>query len=80
MPETEQATGSKAPLGWLLLIVVMASLLYVLSIGPAVAFVSQKYSPSMGDAVLRKLYASVHWLHEHTILERPITAWVELWI
>ncbi len=57
-------------------LLVALPLLYVLSIGP-VAMFSMKTGWSMRGGEV--LYAPVIWLHDHTILKRPLEAYVELW-
>jgi len=51
-------------------------LLYILSIGP-VALISQKMLG--GTQKIREFYLPVIWLHEHTILEKPLDMYIELW-
>jgi hypothetical protein len=78
MAETRQATEAKTSSGWLITFLVSLPLLYVLSIGPVAAVVSRTQNSQSLD-VLRNIYAPVIWLHEHTILKKPLEAYVELW-
>ncbi len=48
--------------------------LYVLSIGPAAALVSNRAALT----ILPKVYAPVIWLHDHTFLEKPLEWYVGL--
>lgn len=57
--------------------VVAIPLLYLLSIGPAVA-ISEKF-PSSGPT-MRRVYLPIIWLHHHTVLRGPIEAYLELWV
>ena len=78
MAETDQSADSKGSSGWLIIFVVAVPLLYVLSIGPVAAVASRKQNSQSLD-LLRKVYAPVIWLHDHTILKEPLEAYVELW-
>ena len=50
--------------------------LYVLSIGPVVAIASKtKTWPGLSQ----QFYAPVIWLHDHTLLRRPLEIYVALW-
>lgn len=62
----------------MILFVIAVPLLYVLSIGPAAALVSRNNN-GRGADVLTKVYAPVIWLHDHTVLKKPLEAYVELW-
>jgi hypothetical protein len=51
-------------------------LTYILSIGP-VALCCQKMH---GDTMaIRQFYLPVIWLHENTVLKRPLEMYIELW-
>ena len=78
MAEAEQTAGSRSSSGWLVTFVVVAPLLYVLSIGPVAALLSRTNS-GVSVGTLRKIYAPVIWLHDHTLLKQPLEAYVELW-
>ena len=55
---------------------VAVPLLYVLSIGPVAKMV--KINGSSGETISR-IYAPVIWLHDHTLLEKPLEAYVGFW-
>lgn len=78
MAETEQTADSKGSSGWLVILAVVVPVLYVLSIGPAAALVSRTNN-GRDAGVLTKIYAPVIWLHDHTILKKPLEAYVKLW-
>jgi hypothetical protein len=50
----------------------------VLSIGPVVA-IAERANTTQGLELLKTVYAPVIWLHDHTILRKPLEAYVELW-
>jgi hypothetical protein len=52
-------------------------LLYVLSIGPAARLM--KGSPARFTMQLRAFYYPVIWLHDHTVLKKPLEVYVALW-
>jgi hypothetical protein len=79
MPETGQATEAKTSSGWLITFLVSLPLLYVLSIGPVAAVASRTQGFQHRDWLVR-FYAPVIWLHQHTILEGPLEAYVNLWV
>ena len=71
-----EASEGKSPVfSWFVLLAV-GGILYVLSIGPA-ALLARPYGA--GSDVIRVVYAPVIWLHDHTILARPLEAYVSLW-
>jgi hypothetical protein len=76
--ESNRSPDSRGSSGWLVIFCVVAPLLYVLSIGPAAALVSRANN-GRNAASLRKIYAPVIWLHDHTVLKKPLEAYVELW-
>jgi len=78
MAEAEQSSDAKGSSGWLILFVIVVPLLYVLSIGPVAAVVSRTNDTRIINS-LEKVYAPVIWLHDHTILKKPLEAYVELW-
>lgn len=58
------------------LALVLLPVLYVVSIGPVIAFVEWKglpYEP------FETFYMPVIWLYEHTPLKTPLTWWAKLW-
>lgn len=65
----------RSSLGWFGLVVFLP-LLYVLSIGPVGAMAFN--NPKAIDG-LRKFYAPVIWLHDHTPVKKPLETYVELW-
>jgi hypothetical protein len=51
-------------------------LVYILSIGPVVLYTEKTH----GDfATIHQFYAPLDWLHDHTVLRKPLEMWVELW-
>ncbi len=64
------------PLAAVLLMLFLAPVLYVLSIGPVVALVQQ--TGQSHDAV-EAIYAPVIWLHDHTPLKEPLERYGKLW-
>ena len=50
-------------------------LLYILSIGPVGALTKN----SSAYSAVRRFYSPVRWLHDHTLLKRPLEAYVNLW-
>lgn len=48
---------------------------YVLSFGPVMKFTL----PVDRLAVLRRVYLPVDWLHDHTILKKPLEEYAKLW-
>ncbi len=69
---------SRGSSGWFIIFLVVVPLLYVLSIGPVAALVSRSNNGASAGT-LRKIYAPVIWLHDHTVLKKPLEAYVELW-
>lgn len=57
--------------------VVMLPLLYVLSIGPVGALTKSGSNNVL--AWVRGIYAPVVWLHDHTLLKKPLEAYARLW-
>ena len=72
--------------GWLLpnvagrlaAVAVGLTVLYVLSIGPAIALTRGGNSVIQQDD-LRTFYQPVIWMHDNTILEQPLEWYVEMW-
>jgi hypothetical protein len=58
--------------------VLAAPLLYLLSIGQ-MAGVAERTNSTESLKLLMAVYALVIWLHDHTILMKPLEAYVELW-
>lgn len=58
------------------LIVLISAGLYVLSIAPVAAVAEQLDLPR--DSV-KRVYAPVIWLHDHTPLRKPLEWYMELW-
>lgn len=50
-------------------------LFYLLSFGPVMKFTH----PSDRLVVLRRVYLPVDWLHDHTILKKPLEQYAKLW-
>jgi hypothetical protein len=78
MAEIEQSPGSKGSSGWFPVSAMLLPLLYVLSIGPVVA-IAERTKSTESLKLLKAVYAPVIWLHDHTILKKPLEAYVELW-
>jgi hypothetical protein len=55
--------------------IVLALVLYVLSIGPVGLFCE---GAGIGNDVLRKVYLPVIWLHDYTPLQFPLEAYLRL--
>ena len=70
--EKEKSRG----LYWVVGAIILAPLLYVLSVGPAV-WVARS-NPALVPLV-RAAYAPVTWLHDHTPLKRPLEEYVQRW-
>jgi hypothetical protein len=62
-------------LGWLLLLAVLP-LLYVLSMGPA-HYVIRRTEKGVVPYV--RTYRPVIWLHDHTVLEKPLERYMGFW-
>jgi hypothetical protein len=75
--EEAHGSGRSLPLYGMAWFFVATPLLYVLSIGPVLAF---------GDKTLLRLevveviYAPVIWLHDHTPLKKPLEWYVDWWV
>lgn len=78
MAEPDHSSDSKGSSNSVVTFLAVVPLLYVLSIGPAAAWVSRSNN-GLGADVLTKVYAPVIWLHDHTVLKEPLEAYVELW-
>jgi hypothetical protein len=78
MAETDQNPESKGSSGWFPVFVLVAPLLYVLSIGPVVA-IAERTNSTQSLELLKIVYAPVIWLHDHTFLKEPLEAYVALW-
>ena len=72
--DVEEKTGF-GPLMWVSLLA-LVPLLYVLSMGPAVAVAGKNQS---NEAAIRAVYAPVIWLHHHTALAKPLEMYAKLW-
>jgi hypothetical protein len=71
--EREQKSGS----GWFMWIALAAlPLIYGLSIGPTCRVVQRS---GANPTVLRQFYAPIVWLHQNTILQKPIEAYLDQW-
>jgi len=69
----------KSSSGLLILLLCTSPLLYVLSIGP-VAMFAQRNGSAAPSPWIRQVYAPLIWLHAHTILEKPLEAYIRLWV
>jgi hypothetical protein len=75
MSEGHEGESSRGGLGWALA-VAFVPLLYVLSVGPVGAIA--KNNTNALPAV-RAFYSPVAWLHDHTLLQKPLEAYANLW-
>jgi len=57
----------------------IVSVLYVLSIGPVGALAIEGRFSERTLKVLTYAYSPIIWLHDHTILEKPLDAYTSLW-
>jgi hypothetical protein len=71
----EQGPG-RAGLTWVWVLVCLP-LLYVLSMGPVVAVTKNKPVTSLN--VIKRFYAPVIWLHDHTFMKKPLEVYTGLW-
>lgn len=72
--DSPQRSSSSAVL--LCAVVLLAPVLYVLSMGPVVALVERG---SLPHEPIEFFYAPVIWLHNHTALEKPLEWYGALW-
>ena len=79
-PEWRRAMPSeptgRAGFSWLVWVIVLAPVLYVLSIGPAAAVVSRT---GTGHDAVSVVYYPLGWLHDNTPLRDPLDWYLELW-
>jgi len=54
-------------------------ILYVLSIGPVGAAAEKGRISAPTLKILRFAYSPITWLHDHTIFEKPLDVYTELW-
>ena len=73
--EDEQGAG-RGGLTWVWVLVCLP-VLYVLSIGPVVAVTKNKTVPSTN--AIKRFYAPVIWLHNHTFMKEPLEVYAGLW-
>ncbi len=66
----------KVSYGGFVWVIVAVVFLYVLSVGPA-AMVAEKNGSSA--TAIRQFYAPVIWLHNHTVMKRPLEVYLDLW-
>jgi hypothetical protein len=66
---------------WVTVGVFVLLMLYVFSLGPAVALVHKGHVPwnSRTFRFLRWFYSPMEWLHDHTVLREPIGWYLEFW-
>ena len=62
--------------GGIMAALLLLPVLYVLSFGPVVT-IAVKYR--VRDSTLRWIYFPVFWLHDHTILKKPLEGYAGLW-
>ena len=51
-------------------------LVYILSVGPVALYCQKTHS---NPEAVRQFYLPLIWLHEHTVLRRPLEIYIELW-
>ena len=51
-------------------------LIYVLSVGPVALYCEKMHSDA---PAVRQFYLPLIWLHDHTVLRRPLEMYLELW-
>lgn len=56
--------------------VIVLPIIYVLSLGPVV-LVAKKHA--YNDNAIKRVYAPVIWLHDHTFLKKSLEAYVGFW-
>jgi len=76
MRQHGEKNSGHAGLTWAVTFVAFAPVLYVLSIGPVVAIT--KSNPRT-VATVQAIYYPVRWLHEHTLLRKPLEAYARFW-
>jgi hypothetical protein len=75
-PAEERGSGG----GRIAIGVVVAMVLYVLSIGPVLWTIKHGYLPVMLDESIRLIYFPLFWLHENNSMAEKILDWyTELW-
>jgi len=60
---------------WLLLVVAVP-FLYVLSCGPAIYLIEKTH---MSPDIFQKIYTPLIWLHDRTLMKKPLEAYAEFW-
>jgi hypothetical protein len=73
--ESPRNPDDKPGLAWVFVVAALP-LLYLLSIGPAAAFV--RAHPQTEEA-LTKIYFPIILLHKNTPIREPLEWWIELW-
>jgi hypothetical protein len=76
MPEETETKSHSRTLSLAIAFLIALPLLYILSIGP-VALCCQKLRGNTQD--VKEFYFPVIWLHEHTILKKPLEMYIALW-
>jgi hypothetical protein len=61
---------------WIALALVLAPVLYTLSVGPAAYLVGRA---GKGEGTVQVIYAPLIWLHENTQLRKPLDWYVGPW-
>ena len=61
---------------WIALALMLAPVLYVLSVGPAAYLVARA---GKGERTVQVIYAPLIWLHENTPLRKPLEWYVGPW-
>ncbi len=75
MADNVETNSRSRTFAWIGTLVILLPLLYVLSIGPAAVIASKtRYAGN-----IRQFYLPVIWLHEHTVLKRPLEIYVGFW-
>ena len=73
-PKHERDAGSTTTVA--IIFAVVMPILYVLSVGP-VALACDKLD--LPNAPAKAFYAPLIWLHDHTLLKKPLEAYLSLW-
>ena len=75
----EEDTPHKSRTGLWVTLSVLGLVLYVLSIGPVVAFLDRSRPSPAIDQYFEAFYVPVVWLHDHTPLEKPLEKYLDWW-
>ncbi len=76
MSAEDKQKESQGGLTWMIWAMLLP-IFYMLSIG--LDALVTKGTPT-GRTTVRAVYAPVIWLHDHTVLKRPLEAYVDFWV